>query len=79
MDLASVYDATTMRRSVRKFNGPLEEKYLKDLLNMTRNCASASNLRPVKFLVLHRKKMDETAIPTATVIDSRRPGILAMQ
>ena len=46
---------------------------------MTRHCAPASSPRPLKFLVLHRSKMDEISIPTATVLEPRRPGFLEMQ
>ena len=77
VDCATVVDANRMRRSVRQFSGPLEEQYIKNLLNETRYCASACNFRPLKFLVLSRAKLDEVAIPAATVLDAAMPGMLA--
>ena len=61
----NVYDAIVSRRTIRKFRQtPIPEDVLKKMINAARLAPQASNLQPIKYIVVDDKDLLEPVFAT---------------
>ncbi|KAH0569318.1 Nitroreductase [Spironucleus salmonicida] len=76
----TVEGAIKFRRSVRRFAPqPLPKEFISDIIDITKFCPSARNLRPIRYVVLSRTAMDCLAEEIAKSCDSAFPGLHKLQ
>ncbi|MBU1345077.1 MAG: nitroreductase family protein [Proteobacteria bacterium] len=61
MTPSSFKDLVIQNRSCRRFDNAhkLDEKTLKDLVELARNCASAANMQPLKYVICREDQKNE--------------------